>query len=151
MLCGYLGFFNLISCGRKPGWLCLCPDLCWDRLDDGLGTYRAAEEGDSRSAPPMKESLRTARGDRFNSSFSFYLFTCIYWWSHLQKVASVTSIIGVVRVPYCFNFTSMKKVTALISMDFYGISTNSIYATVPQWRFFSSFLITFKIARYNEI
>jgi len=46
---------------------------------DGVEVSTVEEEGDSGSAPALKEWLHNANGDCFNSSFSFYLFTCIYW------------------------------------------------------------------------
>lgn len=100
-------FFNLISCGRKPRWLHVYLDLFWDSLDDGVEVCTV--DRDSRCAPLMKESLHTANRDCFNSSFSFYIFTCIYWWILLHKVASVTLIICVFYVLYYLNYTSMKK------------------------------------------
>lgn len=101
--------FNLISCERKPRWFCMYPDLCRDRLDNGIEVYIVEGEDDLRSAQPVKEMLHTANGDTSNFSFSFYLFACIYWWIHSQKVVSVTLIIRVLYVPYYFIYTSRKK------------------------------------------
>lgn len=140
-------FFNLISCGRIPGWWCLYLDLCWDRFNDGVGVYIAEEEGGCRNAPPINESLHTAN---FNSSFkNFYSFSCIYWLIHLHKVASATLIIYVLYLLYYFIYISMKKGC---SSDFHLLLWHKHQLMYHCFSLkFLQLSLTFKITRCNKI
>lgn len=139
-------FFNLISCGRIPGWFCLDLDLCWDRFNDGVGVYVAEEEGGCRIDPPINESLHTAN---FDSSFkNFYSFSCIYWLIHLQKLSSVTLIIYMLYLLYYF--ISMEKGCR---SDFHLLLWHKQQLNVSLFltEVFFQLSLTFKITRCNKI